>query len=89
MVGATMEKELPVSFVCPVDRTPLSRADGRLVTRVNRAIAAGRVTNRAGRLVDQPIDGGLLRGDKALLYPILDGIPILLGDEAIPLTQIR
>ncbi len=84
-----MEKGLPAILVCPTDHTPLSRADGRIVARVNRAIAAGRVTNRAGRLVDCPIDGGLLRSDKTLLYPILDGIPVLLADEAIPLTQIR
>ncbi len=84
-----MEKQLPVIFVCPTDHTPLSKADERIVARVNRAIAAGRVSNRAGRLVDRPIDGGLLRGDKTFLYPILDGIPVLLADEAIPLAQIR
>jgi uncharacterized protein len=84
-----IDKELSAILVCPADHTPLSRADDRVVARVNRAIAAGRVTNRAGRLVDQPIGGGLLRADKALLYPILDGIPILLADEAIPLAQVR
>ena len=89
MGGATMEKELPAILVCPTDHTPLSRADGRTINRVNRAIAAGRITNRAGRPVEQPIDGGLVRSDKTLLYPVLDGIPVLLADEAIPLTQIR
>ncbi len=82
------DKELLAILVCPTDHTPLNMADDRVVARINRAIAAGRVTNRAGRLVDQPIGGGLLRGDKTLLYPILDGIPVLLADEAIPLTQI-
>ena len=55
---------------------------------VNRAIAAGRVKNRGGRLVEQAIDGGLLRVDNTLFYPILDGIPLLLPDEAIPLDGI-
>jgi uncharacterized protein YbaR (Trm112 family) len=89
MGGATMEKKLPAILVCPTDHTPLSKADGQIVTRINRAIAAGRVTNRAGQPVERPIDGGLLRSDKTFLYPILDGIPVLLADEAIPLTQIR
>jgi uncharacterized protein YbaR (Trm112 family) len=71
-----------------MDPTIMIEAEDRLVVRVNRAIAAGRVTNRAGRLVDQPIGGGLLRTDKTVLYPILDGIPVLLADKAIPLEQI-
>ena len=82
-------KQLPNLLVCPTDRTPLSAADDQLIARINRAIAAGRVANRAGRLVDQPIGGGLLRVDKTYLYPVLDGIPILLSDEAIPLAQLK
>lgn len=82
------DKALPPILVCPLDRSPLSVADAQIVARVNRAIAAGRVTNRVGRLVDQPIGGGLIRADKTLLYPISDGIPVLLADESIPLAQI-
>ena len=84
-----INKELLAILVCPIDRTPLSMVDDQVVAQVNRAIAAGRVTNRVGRLVDQPIDGGLLRGDNAFLYPVYDDIPVLLADEAIPLSQVR
>lgn len=84
-----IDKELLDILVCPIDRTLLSVADDLLVAQVNRAIASGRVTNRVGRLVDQPIDGGLLRSDNAFLYPILDGIPVLSADEAISLTQVH
>lgn len=83
-----IDRELPANLVCPTDRTPLSRADDQIIARVNRAIAAGRVKNRAGRLVGQPIAGGLLSADKTLLYPILDGIPLLLPDEAISLEDL-
>lgn len=84
-----IDRQLLPMLVCPKDRTPLSIADGGIVAQLNRAIAAGRVANQAGRLVEQPIDGGLLRPDKTLLYPIVDGIPVLLADEAIPLAQLR
>ena len=44
--------------------------------------------NQAGRPVEQPLAGGLVRTDDALLYPIVDDIPVLLADEAIPLGQL-
>ena len=83
-----IDKKLLSILVCPTDRTPLSIAGEQLITRVNRAIAAGRVKNQAGRPVEQPIEGGLLRADKTLLYPVVDDIPVLLADEAILLAQI-
>jgi uncharacterized protein YbaR (Trm112 family) len=83
-----IDKELLAILVCPTDHSPLSVANDQMVARVNCAIAAGRVKNRAGRLVEQAIDGGLLRADNTLFYPILDGIPLLLPDEAISLAEI-
>jgi uncharacterized protein len=75
-------------LVCPVDHSPLTVASDQLIARVNRAIAAGRVKNRAGRSVERPIASGLLRADKTLLYPIHDGIPLLVPDEGISLADI-
>ena len=83
-----IDKELLAILVCPTDHTPLSVADDQVIARVNRAIAAGQVKNRGGRLVEQAIDGGLLCTDSSLFYPILDGIPLLLPDEAISLAEI-
>ncbi len=81
------DKQLLRMLVCPTDHTPRAPAGEQVVARVNRAIAAGQVANRAGRVLDQAIDGGLLRADKTLLYPIFDSIPLLLVDEAIPMVQ--
>jgi uncharacterized protein YbaR (Trm112 family) len=75
------------SLVCPEDRTRLSAADRALVDRINAGVRRGLVVNRGGQAVPDPIEGGLVRADGTLLYPIVDGIPIMLIDEAIPLAQ--
>ena len=72
-------------LVCPEDHTRLQLADEPLVAKLNAAIAAGELTSRGGEKVTEPIDGGLVREDGTRLYPIRDGIPVMLVDEAIPM----
>ncbi len=83
-----LDKEMLSILVCPVDHTPLTLADDQLLTRLNRAIAAGRMHNKAGHAVEKALEGGLVRADGDLLYPIIDDIPVLLAEEAIPLSQL-
>jgi uncharacterized protein YbaR (Trm112 family) len=73
-------------LVCPENRTPLRKAGTGLLARLNAAILAGTVRNRSGRLIQDPLQGGWLREDNSLLYPSVDEIPLLLVDEAIPLS---
>lgn len=73
---------------CPHDHTPLALADGELVDRINEAIQAERVMNLGGQTVAEPLDGGLVRQAGDLLYPVIDGIPVLLPDEAIDITRL-
>jgi uncharacterized protein YbaR (Trm112 family) len=82
-----IDKDLLDILVCPENKSPLRPADEQLVARLNRAIAAGQLKNRLGEPVKEPIEGGLVREDGALLYTILDGIPVMLVDEAIPLAE--
>jgi uncharacterized protein YbaR (Trm112 family) len=79
--------ELLKVLVCPENRTPLTLAGDELVARLNRAVTEGRLTNKTGRKVEKPMDAGLVRADGAVLYPIVDEIPMLLVDEGIPLDQ--
>ena len=80
-----ISKDLLAILVCPESRTPLDVADEDVLALVNHAIAAGKVTNKGGAPVTEKISAGLIRRDRAVLYPIIDRIPILLADEGISL----
>ncbi len=84
-----IDKEFLGYLLCPDNRTPLHEADEALLARLNEAIRAGTVKNRVGEPVCRPLEGGLVREDGEFLYPVRDGIPMLLIDEAIPLAALR
>jgi uncharacterized protein YbaR (Trm112 family) len=84
-----LSSELLTILRCPDDRSTLAAANDTVVDRVNEAIRDARLVNRAGNRIEQLIDGGLLRADGAFLYPIVDQIPVLLRDDAIPMDQLR
>lgn len=80
-----IDKDLLEILACPETHQPLAEADATLVAQVNEKIAAGSCTNVGGAKVEGAIDGGLVREDRKVLYPIRDGIPVLLVDEGLPL----
>ncbi|MFZ5831253.1 MAG: Trm112 family protein [Planctomycetota bacterium] len=82
-----IDKHLLSLLVCPENHTPLVEADAQLIEKLNRGVMERRLKNRAGKVVEKPLDGGLVREDRALLYPVVDGIPVMLIDEAIPLAE--
>ncbi len=84
-----IDKQLLKILVCPETRAPLRLADDSLVKRLNQAIAQGSLKNRIGQTAKSPIDGGLVQEDGKYFYPIIDGIPVLLTDESIPLEQVN
>ena len=81
-----IDQELLEILACPEDKSPLLLADDSTLEKLNEAIVAGALTNRAGDIVDEPIEAGLVREDGRYLYAIRDDIPIMLIDEAIPLS---
>jgi len=73
---------------CPENHSPLTPVSEDVLKQLNNAIRAGWLVNRGGRRIDELIDGGLLRAEGDLLYPIVDDIAVLLRDEAIPISQL-
>jgi uncharacterized protein YbaR (Trm112 family) len=72
-------------LVCPETRQPVTLADDAVIAKLNAEIEAGRLRNRGGDKVSEPIVEGLLREDGKILYLIDDGIPVMLIEESLEL----
>jgi len=73
---------------CPDTKQRLSLVDEPTLMRVNQAVARGILVNSGQKLVSEQIEGGLIRADRKILYPIRENIPVLLVEEGIPLDQL-
>ena len=78
--------ELLEILVCPETKQPIAVAGDDVIARINAEIDAGRLRNRGGETVSQRITEGLVREDGKILYPIDDGIPVMLVEESIELA---
>ena len=82
-----ISNELVEILVCPENRTPVHRADQDLIDRLNERIRAGELKTREGELVLDLLEEGLIREDGRVLYPVREGIPIMLMSESISLDE--
>lgn len=83
-----MDKKLLDIVCCPLTRLPLQTLDGQRLSRLNAAIAAGTLRNRASDTITEPFPAALVTRDGRLAYPVRDGIPILLEEECVDLQQV-
>lgn len=81
-----IDSEFLTMLVCPTSRQPLREATSLEVERANGAIGEGELRNRGGGHVTLELTAALATSDGAWLYPIQEGIPILLSGEAIPIS---
>jgi uncharacterized protein YbaR (Trm112 family) len=83
-----LDKDLLAILCCPETKQDVSLAHDALITALNERIDQGRLKNKAGQLVQEKLDGGLLRADKKILYPIREDIPVMLIEEGIPVEGL-
>jgi uncharacterized protein YbaR (Trm112 family) len=84
-----MEKRLLNLLRCPVTHKGLSLARRETLARVNSAIQAGNVSNRDGAVLAESLSEALVTDDNKVLYPITNGIPVLLEGESVSMEQIE
>jgi uncharacterized protein YbaR (Trm112 family) len=71
---------------CPETRQSVRLASPEKLAEVNARVSSGGeagLRNHGGEPVREPLAAALIRADDTALYPVRDGIPILLSEEAI------
>ena len=84
----TLDPDLLAILCYPETKQVMDLADASLIQKVNAAISKGHVRNKGNRLLIGQIEGGLMREDQKILYPIRERIPVMLIEEGIPMEQI-
>lgn len=83
-----MDKRLLTILRCPVTHKGLSLAKSATLHAVNNAIKSGELSNGSGRVLDEPLTAALVTDDGKVLYPVNDGIPVLLEGESVNMEQL-
>jgi uncharacterized protein YbaR (Trm112 family) len=84
-----LDRTLLDILCCPVTRSPLELLPERELALLNERIAARRIKNREDAVVEGPLAEALVARSAKLVYPVRDGVPVLLEDQAMPLQQLE
>ncbi len=83
-----MHKRLLSILRCPVTHKGLSLAKSATLKEVNAAIDSGNISNRDGQILVDALSEALVTDDGKVLYPIVNGIPVLLEGESVNMEQL-
>jgi uncharacterized protein YbaR (Trm112 family) len=83
-----IDGDLLAILCCPETKQDVSLASATLISTLNERIAKGALKNKGGQAVKEKLDGGLLRADRKILYPVREDIPVMLIEEGIPVEGL-
>jgi|TARA_B110000014_G_C20064262_1_gene554519 uncharacterized protein YbaR (Trm112 family) len=84
-----MKKKILDILCCPVTNLKLSKVPRKKLANLNKAIQNKSIVSRDKTIISNPIQDALITEDDALLYPIEKGIPVLLENKSILLSQLN
>jgi len=71
-----------------VTQKGLSLARSAILKDVNAAIDSGKLSNLDGQVLAESMSEALITDDGKVLYPISNGIPVLLEGESVNMEQL-
>ena len=83
-----MDRTLLDIICCPVTRLPLEQLESERLAQLNTAISAGAVSDQTEAPLADPLEEALVTRDGRRVYPVKDGIPILLEEACIDWSQV-
>ncbi len=83
-----MNKKLLDIICCPLTKLPLEILDTERLGQLNIAIEAGGIKNHAADTLTEDLPEALVTRDGRLVYPVREGVPVLLEEESIDWNQL-
>lgn len=84
----TIDGRLIDILVCPATKTPVKPLPKDRLAILNQAITSGTISRRDGTRVEGPLDEALVTTDGRTVYPVDDGIPVMLVEHGIEASQV-
>jgi len=82
-----IDKKLLEILVCPVTKVPVKPLARDRLAILNRCIENGEIKRVDGEPLQEPLTEALITSDGRTLYPVDDGIPIMLEEQGITANQ--
>lgn len=75
-------------LVCPVTKVPMKLLSKDRIAILNAEVEKGAVRYQDGKPVSGALKEALITEDGRTIYPIDDGIPVMLEDHGIAASQV-
>lgn len=85
----SVDKKLLDILCCPVTKQPVRPLEAEALKRLNAQIEQGQVRQMDDTPVEAPLREALITENGQRIYPVEDGIPIMLEERAIPASAAK